>query len=164
MFVIPSCVTVAVAPCAPYAASPEPDAADADALLVARLAWDTPGSSPGLPTLTTIDVFETPDCAALASACASCWTDASPAFSTAADVDAAASAAARFSWPTGVPSPGSSTCTAIDVLSTSLCSAEADASASCDTEVPRSTLAPPPGASRPHGPAHWPNFPARQPH
>jgi hypothetical protein len=50
----------------------EPDAVDADALLVARLAWDTPGSSPGLPTLTTIDVFETSDCAALASACASC--------------------------------------------------------------------------------------------
>ena len=70
MFVTPSCVTVAVAPSAPYA-SPGPDVADAEAVPVARFAWDTPWSSPGLPTLTTIDVFETPDCAALASACAS---------------------------------------------------------------------------------------------
>ena len=97
-----------------------------------------PSSSPGLPTLTTTEVLETPDCAAPASASASCWTAVGPVVDPVvptAETDAAASAAATFAWPTFFPSPGSSIRTATDVLSTFRWPADADASAFWSTDA-----------------------------
>ena len=81
-------------------------------------------------------MLETSDCVALESAWTSCVIDASPGVSATADVPASACASARFSCPTGLPFPGSSTRTVTWVLPTFPWSAAADAVAPWSIDVP----------------------------
>ena len=139
VFATPSCVASDVA--SAVAADGWSESVVAAAAPVATFACETPSSSPGLPTLTTIEVFATSVCVALAAASAPCTTVTSPGPSTADAVDASASADARFSCPTFLPFPGSSTRTVTAVLSTSFWSADAVASAFCPTDAPWSAAA-----------------------
>jgi hypothetical protein len=70
----------------------------ADADPVAAFVCDTAPSSPPLPTRTLTATLATSDCAAEASAWTACSFEAASGWSTTADTEAAASAAASFRW------------------------------------------------------------------